>query len=101
MTTITATDQARAMGREARRSGEDRAPALSAPLMKMLEGVPVGEARTIDLMLAFTAGWDEGYPRQQHGDPHEHDWRDLGELDGKHRNYYASYCSLCGATMID
>lgn len=100
MMTFTATDQARAMGREARLRGEDRAPALSAPLMKMLEGVPVGEARTIDLMLAFTAGWDEGYPHAR-GESHAHDWRDLSELEGKRLNYFASYCSLCGATMID
>lgn len=33
--------------------------------------------------------------------PHDHDWHDLEELDGKHRSYLASYCRKCGDTQID
>lgn len=35
------------------------------------------------------------------GQPHTCEWRDLKELDGVHRSYLASYCHLCGITMID
>lgn len=99
-TTITETDRAKAMGREAAHRGDMAAPSLNAPFMAMLGNPQVGDPRTVELMRAFGRGYAEGYPNER-GDGHAHDWRDLAELDGKHRNYFASYCPLCGTTMID
>jgi hypothetical protein len=43
---------------------------------------------------------DVEYPLHE-SDPHAHEWRDLSELDGRHRSYPASVCTLCGVTQID
>jgi len=52
-------DDARELGTKAFEKGIKRVPSLDKDLMKMLEGVQVGDSMTIPIMKAWTNGWDE------------------------------------------
>lgn len=46
-------------GRDARAAGQMRAPALNPLVREALEGLPVGAARALEVMAAFTRGYDQ------------------------------------------